>query len=176
MPEATWPCSDLDALRPSLHRRDLCPGEPQVRLHETAKYLYARIPSSTYTGKATRTFVPLQHRNVKFDYVLLPCSESSSTRRPYCTKYIYRRLRNCQERQAPRHPDPSDMSSSTNVARTRPAGPKTPSTTTTLEELGTVKFEYRRMNKLLPLPLPSTTTSHDDRERLHRLTPNTYGV
>ncbi|EMS49016.1 hypothetical protein TRIUR3_29484 [Triticum urartu] len=89
MPEATWPCSDLDASRPSLQRRDLCPGVPQVRLHETAKYLYAQIPSSTYTGKATRTFVPLQHRNVKFDYVLLPRPESSSTRRPYCTKYIY---------------------------------------------------------------------------------------
>ncbi|KAF7023979.1 hypothetical protein CFC21_036400 [Triticum aestivum] len=83
MPEATRPCFDLDASRPSLQRPDLCPGVPQVRLYETDKYLYARIPPSTYTGKATRTFVPLQHRNVKFDYVLLPCPESSSTRRPY---------------------------------------------------------------------------------------------
>ncbi|KAM3310014.1 hypothetical protein ACQJBY_030983 [Aegilops geniculata] len=47
MPEATWPCFDLDASRPSLQRGNLCRGVPQVRLHETAKYLYARISSST---------------------------------------------------------------------------------------------------------------------------------
>ncbi|XBJ01495.1 hypothetical protein VPH35_021132 [Triticum aestivum] len=97
MPEATWPCSDLDTSRPLLQRRDLCPGVPQVRLHETAKYLYARIPSSTYTGKATRTFVPLQHRNVKFDYTILhqvhlpPSSELSrtpSTATPRSLRYV----------------------------------------------------------------------------------------
>ena len=121
-----------------------------ARLHRRSFHYY------TETARSTMFCCPVRSRQVPEDHI--------------GTKYIYRRLRNCQERQAPRHPDPSDMSSSTNVARTRPAGPKTPSTTTTLEELGTVKFEYRRVNKLLPLPSPSTTTSHDDRERLHRLT------